>query len=142
MKTLIESNVSVGRVIGIVILASALFSGTGQAQSDLSCSRATYGQVTCMAVKLCECIYDRGGAMTDVPAGFRWDCGILRPRCETVPATIMEYRGNVPAYPAAVAIDHSDERVTFSQDSTNTNTNTTGTNSNTNSSTNSNTNTQ
>ena len=97
------------------------------------CNQVARGQVTCLATKLCECIYDRGGLTTGVPAGYRWDCGILRPSCEVVPSTIIEYRGNSPSYPAAVSIDRSDQSVSVDQDSTNDNVNT-----NTNTSTNTN----
>jgi hypothetical protein len=87
------------------------------------CNQVAMGQVTCLATKLCECIHDRGGTMTGVPAGYRWDCGILRPRCEVVPSTIIEYRGNPPSYPAAIAIERSDRSVNVNQDDTNNNTN-------------------
>jgi hypothetical protein len=34
-----------------------------------------------MAGKLCACGYQRGGAVSGRPDGWRWDCGILRPAC-------------------------------------------------------------
>ena len=92
-----------------------------------SCTRASLGQTACFSPRLCECIYDRGGAMTGVPEGFRWKCDIMQPYCgedANVPATIIEYRGNPPSYPAAVGLDRSSESVNVNQDGTNTNTNT------------------
>ena len=69
------------------------------------CGQSTLGQVTCLSAKLCECIHDRDGSITGTPAGYRWDCGILRPKCgEAVdkPATLNEYKG---PYPLAIGID-------------------------------------
>ncbi len=77
----------------------------GQAQEVPKCNQDTFGQVACFSIKLCECIYDRGGAMTGLPARYRWDCGILRPRCEEAPTSIIEYRGTPLFYPYAVGID-------------------------------------
>lgn len=118
---------------GIILVSSACLSSKSQAQDAPMCNRMAIGQATCLANVQCECIYDRGGAMTGVPEGYRWDCSILRPRCEEVPATIIEYRGTPPSYPAAVAIERTDRSVNVGQDNTNANGNSnanTNTNSN------------
>jgi hypothetical protein len=68
------------------------------------CGQSTIGQLTCLSAKLCECIHDRGGSITGTPAGYRWDCGILRPKCGEAadkPATLNEYKG---PYPLAIGI--------------------------------------
>ena len=47
------------------------------------------------------------------PDGFRWDCGILRPKCgeaADAPANPNEFNG---PYPLAVGIDRSDDSVGF-----------------------------
>ena len=93
-------------LIAIGLLSTGWIVSAGQAQEARKCNQDTFGQVACFSVKLCECIYDRGGAMTGLPARYRWDCGILRPRCEEAPTSIIEYRGTPPSYPYAVNIDH------------------------------------
>ena len=50
-----------------------------------SCTADTAGEVACMAEKLCRCHFERGGSMSVVPAGWRWDCGTLRPSCHRPP---------------------------------------------------------
>ena len=110
----------------LVALTSSPADGL-RANEAPACTRASLGQTACFSPRLCECIYDRGGAMTGVPEGFRWKCDIMKPYCgeaANVPATIIEYRGTPPSYPAAVGIDRSSESVDVNQDGTNTNTNT------------------
>lgn len=83
-------------------------SWTGASAGEPLCNRATLGQTACFTAKLCACIIDRGGSITGIPPGFRWDCGVLRPSCGEAadqPVTIQEFRGAPPAYPSAVAID-------------------------------------
>jgi len=87
------------------------------------CNQQAMGQVSCMANRMCECIYDSGGSVTGIPEGFRWNCGINRGRCEVEPGTIIEYRGNTPSIPYSVSIERSDS-VTNSNTSTQSNTNT------------------
>lgn len=106
-------------VTAVVAMAAVLLHDTRVIAADTSqpvnCTRQTLGISTCFGPKLCLCIYDRGGAGSGVPAGFRWDCGVLRPRCDPSgpPATLDPYRG---PFPHAVGIDRSDRRVTVDQD--------------------------
>jgi hypothetical protein len=51
----------------------------------------------CIAGHECECGFARGSAATGLPDRFRWDCGILRPRCDPPPATIDGWQGDLPA---------------------------------------------
>ena len=103
-----------------------------QAQDGPMCNQQVMGQVSCMANRMCECIYDRGGSVTGVPEGFRWNCSINRASCEVEPGTIIEYRGNTPSIPYSVSIERSDS-VNNSNTATQSNTNTsTQTNTNTN----------
>lgn len=55
------------------------------AQAPPACSRAREGQVACMAGKMCECRFERGGSMTGREDRFAWDCGITRPNCPPDP---------------------------------------------------------
>lgn len=73
-----------------------------------SCASGTTGLVACMAGKLCTCQYDPGGAMTGLPAGFRWDCGILRPGCGPAAELPGALDPPVQLYlPEALSIDRS-----------------------------------
>ncbi|MEZ5670605.1 MAG: hypothetical protein R3F55_24855 [Alphaproteobacteria bacterium] len=61
------------------------------------CTEATAGQLSCQAGVACECRFAQASAMDGTPAGWRWDCGILRPHCgEPVPATIEDYSDALP----------------------------------------------
>lgn len=86
----------------LTIMVSA-FAGSAQ---TFQCTQDTAGQRACQAGVNCECRYFRGSAMTEQPAGYRWDCGINRARCvDQVPATSHEpYPSPLPH---AVAIDRS-----------------------------------
>ncbi len=81
-----------------------------------ACNRTGLGTVACQAGRLCECIFDRGGAMTGMPAGFRWTCDSLRPRCGDAavpPARVEEYRGTPPQLPLAIGVDRSQRNLTI-----------------------------
>ncbi|MEQ8967956.1 MAG: hypothetical protein RID91_19220 [Azospirillaceae bacterium] len=66
----------------------------GQTGSEppYACREDRAGVVQCIAGKLCECRFERGGSLSASPSsGWRWDCGILRPSCgpdDEVPATL------------------------------------------------------
>jgi hypothetical protein len=79
------------------LLAMALLvPGTAPAQSS-ACGAEAVGLVACVAGKLCACGFARGSPATGLPDGFRWDCGVLRPRCgEPLPATSDPYLGPLP----------------------------------------------
>lgn len=77
------------------------------------CTGQSLGAASCFSGKLCECIHDPGGSVTGIPAGFRWDCGILRPKCgeaADAPANPNEFNG---PYPLAVGIDRYDNGPRF-----------------------------
>lgn len=106
------------------VLVSTLMSfNAAGAQMPLSCTAATLGATACLAGKLCACTYDRGAIATGIPAGYRWDCGILRPGCGSAlefPATLNPYSG---PYPTTVGIDRSRNTLTIEQTNSNTNSN-------------------
>ena len=86
------------RVLIIFILATVA-SGGARAEAPPACTDAGVGLVACVAGKLCACRLDRGGAATGLPAGFRWDCGVLRPACGDAsdpPATLDRYPYPLP----------------------------------------------
>jgi hypothetical protein len=66
--------------------------------------------VACIAGRLCRCRFAAASALTGLPEGFRWDCGILRPACgDPRPATLDAYTGPLPE---ALSIDRSSTTVT------------------------------
>ncbi|TVR96458.1 MAG: hypothetical protein EA406_11900 [Rhodospirillales bacterium] len=105
----------VGLVLGLALVAGDAAAEAVKAAQPPSCTRETLGISACFGPRLCACIHDRGGAASGVPAGYRWDCGILRPRCDPAgpPATLDPFRG---PFPHAVGIDRSDRRVIVDQD--------------------------
>ena len=98
------------------LVFSALVSGNpAVAQPPLACVVGTLGTTACLGSKLCACIYDRGGIASGTPAGYRWDCGILRPGCGSSvhpPVTLNPYEG---PYPEALDIDRSHRSLTVQQ---------------------------
>lgn len=67
----------------LILLAVAAL--PAQAQPAPSCSAEIEGQAACMAGKLCECRFERGGQLTGRPDRFVWDCGAMRPLCPPDP---------------------------------------------------------
>lgn len=65
-----------------------------------ACTAQREGQVSCQVRVLCECKYYQASKMTGRPAGFRWDCGPLRPRCgeavQPQDPTVDRYQGPIP----------------------------------------------
>jgi len=80
-----------------VLLAILAMSLPAAAQQPPACTAQRAGTVACMSGKLCECRYERGGTITGVPTGHRWDCGILRPSCgEALAAPTIPNQGMSP----------------------------------------------
>jgi hypothetical protein len=75
-----------------------------------ACDAPAVETVACIAGRLCRCRFAASSAMTGLPEGFRWDCGILRPACgDPPPATLDGYAGPLPE---ALSIDRSSTTVT------------------------------
>ncbi len=79
-----------------MVLAAGLLPPSLAAE-PIACTAATAGQLSVQAGTSCACRYFRGGTMTDEPAGYRWDCGILRPSMTPdVPVDLNRYDGPLP----------------------------------------------
>ncbi len=65
------------------------------AQDPPACGPEREGQTACLAGKLCECRFERGGQLTGRGDRFVWDCGALRPHCPPDP-TIAQPPGWTP----------------------------------------------
>ena len=84
------------RVAAMLLLAAA---APARAEGPPACSAEMVGSVACFERVLCACGFQRGGAMTGLPTGYRWDCGIMRPPCgggPDTPATTGGYQGPLP----------------------------------------------
>ena len=68
-----------------MVLVLGLLAAPAAAQDGPLCGPARQGQVACMAGKICECRFERGGQMTGRPDRFAWDCGVMRPNCPPDP---------------------------------------------------------
>ncbi|BDG74570.1 hypothetical protein Rmf_44990 [Roseomonas fluvialis] len=74
-----------GAAMRQVLIALLLVAAPVVAQPPPQCTAETEGQAVCMAGKLCECRFERGGQMTGRPDRFAWDCGVMRPPCPPDP---------------------------------------------------------
>jgi len=79
------------------------------AAEEAGCGTDTVGQVACIGGRLCACRFSPGSPAMRLPDGFRWDCGILRPACVAVPATLDPYQGPLPE---ALSLDRSGTIIT------------------------------
>lgn len=78
----------------LVMLATKV---AGAHPEDVSCTGDAADRVACIASRLCSCRFVPGSPATGVTDGYRWDCGILRPRCGgEVPATVDAWQGSLP----------------------------------------------
>ena len=75
----------------------SLFPSPGRAQA-FACTAETAGQLSVQASVQCECRWFAASGLRRVPpAGYRWDCGILRARANhEVPATANPYPYPLP----------------------------------------------
>jgi hypothetical protein len=78
------------------------------------CAAETLGAVSCMSTKLCECVFERGGAISGKPSAYRWECGALRPDCNQPGADLAQPQWQMPA---AVGIDRSRHNTIVNQGS-------------------------
>ena len=77
-------------------IAAAALLGPGPAAhgQTFACVRETAGQLSVQAGVRCQCAPVAGGGITGTPAGYAWDCGILRGRRnQLVPAAPDGYSG-------------------------------------------------
>jgi hypothetical protein len=64
-----------------LLLPALLLALPALAQEPPRCDADRLGTVACIAGRLCECRFERGGQITGLPDMFRWDCSALRPPC-------------------------------------------------------------
>lgn len=87
-----------------LLTAAWLLPSPGWAQS-FACTASTSGQLSVQANVQCACRYSTASELRATPAGYRWDCGILRARTNhEVPATLNPY---LYPLPPALAVDRA-----------------------------------
>ena len=88
-----------GALLGLAILAPA------RADEIPECRAAIAGQLSVQADVQCECRFFTESRLAGTPAGYRWDCGILRPRLNyAVPVDLNPYPYGLPD---SLSIDQS-----------------------------------
>jgi hypothetical protein len=81
----------------VLLILAAPDRARGQADALPRCEPAAHGTIACVAGKLCQCVFDPGGALAGLPPGHRWDCGALRPECGPFePAESGGWDGRLP----------------------------------------------
>jgi hypothetical protein len=89
---------------GIVALSLAVASVSGHAEVP-ACTAATLGQSGWQAGVRCSCRFFVASGLAGTPAGYRWDCGILKARAnQAVPATANPYPYPLPG---ALSLDRT-----------------------------------
>jgi hypothetical protein len=79
-----------------VIMATSVPAAPGRTQT-FTCAAVTAGQLSVQANVQCACGWFAASGLRGTPAGYRWDCGILRARANhEVPATDNFYPYPLP----------------------------------------------
>lgn len=100
-------------LIGCVVLSMMVLSAPAHADGPPKCTPEIAGGLSCQANVACRCQFYHASKAHGTKAGYRWDCGIRRPKCEVSPAD-AGYQG---PFPEAVAIDRSTDIFSQSQSS-------------------------
>lgn len=81
-----------------LLLGAALLLPAGAgAQAPPACAPASEGALACLAGRQCVCRFEPARRSVGRPAGFRWDCGIVRPRCPTPERPAPMWDGSLPS---------------------------------------------
>jgi len=93
---------SVVMVLAVFVSWSHSVPSLGQ---TFACTQRTAGQLSVQAEVQCACRFEPASRMAGTPAGYRWDCGILRARMnQDVPATSNPYPYQLPT---ALSLDRT-----------------------------------
>jgi hypothetical protein len=80
-----------------LVVAMSVLAAPGRTQT-FACAADTAGQLSVQANVQCACRWFAASGLRATPAGYRWDCGILRARTNhEVPATANPYPYPLPA---------------------------------------------
>jgi hypothetical protein len=81
----------------LLLCAVLLAPAATRAQAVPGCAPASEGVAACLAGRECVCRFEPARKAIGRPAGFRWDCGILRPRCPTPERAVPMWDGSLPS---------------------------------------------
>jgi hypothetical protein len=68
------------RALGLAALLSLVALTPARGDEIPQCRAAIAGELSIQADVQCECRFFPESLLAGTPAGYRWDCGILRPR--------------------------------------------------------------
>jgi hypothetical protein len=95
------------------VLAALLGSAPIALAQTPACGPETAGQLSAQAGVRCECVRVPEGRITGTPAGYAWDCGVLRGRMnQLVPPAPDAYQGSLTdglIIDADRRLEHSDK---------------------------------
>ncbi len=84
------------RALGAAALLSLTVLAPAWGQTR-ACRAATAGELSVQADVECECRFFTESRLAGTPTGYRWDCGILRPRLNyAVPVDLNPYPYPLP----------------------------------------------
>jgi hypothetical protein len=93
------------RALCISALLSLTLLAPARADEIPECRAAIAGELSLQADVQCECRFFAASRLAGTPAGYHWDCGILRPRLNAaVPVDLNLYPYGLPD---ALSIDQS-----------------------------------
>lgn len=93
------------RALGFAGFSAALLSVAPAWGETPACQAAIAGQLSVQADVQCECRFFTESRLAGTPAGYRWDCGVLRPRLNyAVPVDLNPYPYGLPD---SLSIDQS-----------------------------------
>jgi hypothetical protein len=91
--------------LGITALLSLTLLATARGEEIPECRAAIAGELSLQADVHCECRFFAASRLAGTPAGYHWDCGILRPRLNAaVPIDLNLYPYGLPD---SLSIDQS-----------------------------------
>jgi hypothetical protein len=92
-------------LLAAALLGAAAIGPSAVGSQTFACTESTAGQLSVQATVQCECRLFPASDLHGTPAGYRWDCGILRARTNhEVPATSNPYPYPLPA---ALSLDRT-----------------------------------
>ena len=85
-------------VFAAALLGVGAFVASPARSQSFACTESALGQLSVQGTVQCECRLFPASELHFLPAGYRWDCGILRARSNhEVPATANPYPYPLPA---------------------------------------------
>ena len=92
-------------MVAVLTVLVSLSHSTPSLGQAFACTQRNAGQLSVQAKVQCECRFVPASRMAGTPAGYRWDCGILRARMnQDVPATSNPYPYSLPT---ALSLDRT-----------------------------------